>query len=288
MAEAAAPAQGCRPWCRGQWLAWAAAPWVVLCGLWLALPLSWPAQVDSFIAVNHRAAACPPALWSQLTLLGDTAVLLTLLSPLLVWRPQAVMAALASVPVGGLLSVIAKWAFQTPRPGAVLEAGQFNLIGPLLSHHSFPSGHSITAFAVASAVLATTVPLVRGWRSGLLLGGALLLASAVGCSRLAVGAHWPLDVLAGASGGWLAGLVGALATRRWQGWWQSPTQQGRVATTLALVGLWLLCRRLDYPLGQPVQWVAAACAWGTAIVLLMRWWAGRPGLAPRRVAQGPG
>ena len=56
--------------------------------------------------------------------------------------------------------------------------------------HSFPSGHATTSFACA----ATLAPYV-GRRSALVL---YVLAAAIAYSRVYVGVHYPLDVLAGA------------------------------------------------------------------------------------------
>jgi len=53
---------------------------------------------------------------------------------------------------------------------------------------SFPSGHTTTAFTVA---------IIIGHFSSLLWPLALLLATLVGLSRLALGAHFPSDVMAG-------------------------------------------------------------------------------------------
>lgn len=58
---------------------------------------------------------------------------------------------------------------------------------------SFPSGHAIIAFAVAGIL---TPYLSRGWR--ILAYG---LAVAVSISRVYLGAHNPVDVVAGAAGG---------------------------------------------------------------------------------------
>ncbi|HEX5588444.1 MAG TPA: phosphatase PAP2 family protein [Acidimicrobiia bacterium] len=65
---------------------------------------------------------------------------------------------------------------------------------------SFPSGHAIIAFAVAG-ILAPY--LSRGWRIA-----AYVVAVAVGVSRVYLGAHNPVDVVAGAAAGLLiaAGL----------------------------------------------------------------------------------
>jgi undecaprenyl-diphosphatase len=54
---------------------------------------------------------------------------------------------------------------------------------------AFPSGHTATAFACAT---------VLAWASPRLRIPAFLLAAAIGCSRIYVGVHWPLDVLGGA------------------------------------------------------------------------------------------
>jgi undecaprenyl-diphosphatase len=67
---------------------------------------------------------------------------------------------------------------------------------------SFPSGHTAVAFAVAAAFLAQAGGL------GVL---ALLLAIGIAISRVYLGAHYPLDVAAGALVGTLSGTAAALA-----------------------------------------------------------------------------
>ena len=64
---------------------------------------------------------------------------------------------------------------------------------------SFPSGHAILAFALAGIVAPY---LSRGWRIA-----AYVAATAVAFSRIYLGAHNPLDVVAGAAGGLLIAAV---------------------------------------------------------------------------------
>jgi len=77
---------------------------------------------------------------------------------------------------------------------------------PMPDSTSFPSGHSASGFAFATAV-ASQLPLV---------GGALrFLAAAVAYSRVHTGVHYPGDAVVGSLvGAGIGGTVGAIA-RRW-------------------------------------------------------------------------
>ncbi len=280
MANAGSPEAGraarLAPWSGRRWLAWAGVPALLAAaaaaGLWLQGPAG-----PLFLRLNTAAAAVPAPVWSFLTLLGDTTILFSILSPMLLWRPQALMACVAAVPAGGLASVALKRLFDLPRPAGVLDPLQFHIIGPVLSNHSFPSGHSITAFAAASGLLATLVPGLHTGRQRAAAAGVLALAAAVGFSRVAVGAHWPLDVVGGALTGWLAGLSGAALVRRWgmgdgtagAGGAAQPRQRSvqALAALLAGVGSWLVLSQPAYPQGIAAVWLAGLCSAFTVLAL---------------------
>ncbi len=80
-----------------------------------------------------------------------------------------------------------------------------NLVEGVDVHHfnSFPSGHTLTAFSAAFAVVCL-FPLSARWIQILVL----LLALACGISRIVMAQHWPLDVAGGAFLGILASFSG--------------------------------------------------------------------------------
>lgn len=102
----------------------------------------------------------------------------------------------ASALGGVLLSTTVKSFVDRPRPPTV---------GTLIAEatSSFPSGHatsSVTTFgALAVVCLVALRPGVREWSAGLLV----VLGVAISVSRVAVGVHWPTDVL----GGWALGTA---------------------------------------------------------------------------------
>jgi membrane-associated phospholipid phosphatase len=242
---------------------------VIIISIWLQKQAP---QRELFLQINYWAAQFSPALWSGLTLLGEAGVLFALMSPLLLWRSQWLFAVMAAVPVGGLLSVTLKTMFDAPRPASLIAPDLIRVTGPLLHNVSFPSGHSITAFAAALAVYqvaqTTRAPAWQKFATGV----GLLLAAGVGLSRVAVGAHWPVDVLAGAACGALAGISGAWFTARFPRVWQSPISQFVLGQFLLITAVWLLLRRVEFPLGQPLVWLAAAAALGTVAGQFWVWW----------------
>lgn len=195
----------------------------------------WSTQHDAFLMLNQVFSYLPSGFWAMITLLGDASILMLTLALFVLIKPQVWFAVLASIPMGALFSVLGKHWASVPRPASVIEPSLFNVIGPLLQHYSLPSGHSVTAFAVAAALLATLVPTPRSQRDWTLVGCVLGFACLIAMSRVAVGAHWPLDLLTGAAGGWLSGLIGAALARRSTWWSWVFAGHGRLALTAVLL-----------------------------------------------------
>jgi undecaprenyl-diphosphatase len=93
--------------------------------------------------------------------------------------------------------------FERARPPEV-DPGLGSLVA-LPANASFPSGHSATAFAAATAV-AIVCPRLRPV--------VLVLAAAVALSRVYLRVHFPLDVVAGGLLGAAVGGLAALAALR--------------------------------------------------------------------------
>jgi undecaprenyl-diphosphatase len=117
------------------------------------------------------------------------------------WVSHAVGMALAGL-AAGITGQIVKHLVGRARPELWLGPAHY---APG-SSTSFPSGHTVGAFALAGVLLFNA-------RSRVLRCAALLLATAVGLSRVFAFRHWPSDVTASA----VIGLVTAFAVTRMTG-----------------------------------------------------------------------
>ena len=92
-----------------------------------------------------------------------------------------------------------------PRP-FVGHPALTHLLAARTTDPSFPSDHAAAAFAIAFAVLAFS-----GWAGGTFLAAATL----IGVTRIALGVHYPSDVLAGALVGLGAATLVTTLGRPW-------------------------------------------------------------------------
>ena len=200
------------------------------------------ANTALFVALQGLTGHLPDSLWAFLT---DQAGVLSVAAwaTLALWAKPAVAAAiLLSWPAGLLVVRGLKHLLAEARPAQVLPPESLHVIGRELSSLSFPSGHTATAFAVAAAVLYCLDTRVRRR----LYAPVLVLAMLMALSRIGVGAHWPVDVLAGAAIGWLCGLSGVLWAAHWRFW---QHRQGLI--TLTALGLLAGILRLTLDSGYP-------------------------------------
>jgi membrane-associated phospholipid phosphatase len=188
--------------------------WLPLALLVLGSPL-WlhVGEPGLFLAINGWGASIAAPVWTGLSLLGNGWGVIGITAPLLVLAPRVAGAWVCAAPFAILFSRAGKWLIDSPRPAALIDPAQFRVIGEVLQTVSMPSGHTTTAFAVASAMWFALwqsphgnpqVRLEPWWRHAWLPA----LALAVGLSRIAVGAHWPGDVMVGMALGLWSGLLG--------------------------------------------------------------------------------
>ena len=116
--------------------------------------------------------------------------------------PVAAIATTIAAVLGSLLCSVLKEVVDRARPSAT---GDWTALIETPSSASFPSGHAMGAFSAAMAI-AVLRPELR-WV-------ALALAALVATSRVVLGVHYPLDVLAGATAGSAVGALVALGARR--------------------------------------------------------------------------
>lgn len=160
-------------------------------------------NVSLFSWMNMTMSLAPDSFWIHLTLLGDGQMVILFALPFLGRRADVVWQFVFAIVLGGIFVYGLKELFSTLRPPAILLPGSFHLIGPDLQNNSFPSGHTTALFVLAGLVC---LQRVNQWYKWMIL----LLATLVGFSRIALGVHWPIDVLGAVIGGWLVASLSIL------------------------------------------------------------------------------
>ena len=168
-----------------------------------------------FGVLNAPVGHVGTVIWANLTNMGD-GLLATVIGIAIFSRiPRSLLAVFLSVIIVGLLVNLAKIVVSALPVFEILElrpAGRLmavcgdgvvadcvNVIGRPLHHYSFPSGHSAGAATVATLISLKVRS--RAW-SALVCVVCIFVA----LSRSGVGAHWPVDIAAGA----VIGVIGTL------------------------------------------------------------------------------
>ncbi len=162
-------------------------------------------KAGSFILLNSFHAPFLDAFFMGYTNVGDGLFALALVAMVFFYlkqRPLAI-ALLLSYCVSGILAQVLKHCNNMPRPASYFQPGQYtHFINGLhlATQFSFPSGHTTTAFAVATVLAIFN----KDKKKSLWL---LVAAALVGFSRIYLAQHFLLDVISGAILGTLTALA---------------------------------------------------------------------------------
>ena len=210
-----------------------------------------------FLFFNKAHDLTGDRFWAIVTLFGDGLVAAVLLFPFLKKRPDIIWSVLIASLIYMIILHSLKRIMDVSRPAGALSADTFHVIGRRLTKYAFPSGHTTTIFTLVG-VIAFTI------RKNSVYVWGLIFAILVGFSRVAVGAHWPVDVLAGAMLGWIIAWLGVTLADR-SHWGFSRTAQ-------IIYGIILLICTIDllflydthYALADPAKWlIGGVClVWG--------------------------
>ncbi|MGC4101427.1 phosphatase PAP2 family protein [Ferruginibacter sp.] len=166
---------------------------IILAGM---LYLAVNGKSAAFIALNAYHPFALNVFFINYTFMGDGIFALCLIAAILFYykRKQQGLALLYSFLISGLIVQLIKNLVNAPRPKLFFEAGQYlHFIDgvSLANNSSFPSGHTATAFALATVMVMMMKD--KSWQLLILIGAML-----VGYSRIYLAQHFLLDVVIGA------------------------------------------------------------------------------------------
>jgi membrane-associated phospholipid phosphatase len=183
-------------------------PYLILLAICLLIKINFTKD-EIYFAVNSRYSNCADTIAPFVTDIGNgwTTVVLCVILLLFDYR-KAFLLASSYVLTGFVFAQSLKFIFDAPRPKLYFQ-NQLSRIHfvkgtEILSTHSFPSGHTITAFSTAIVILYFLKN--KTWGFAL-----LLVAICVGYSRMYLSQHFFEDVTIGS-------VVGVFVTLIWVNW----------------------------------------------------------------------
>lgn len=224
----------------------------------------WQMQSDCFIYLNATLVSIlPTQVWLNITQLGDALVFMLILSFLTIVQPKIWAALFGTIPLAAILSVAGKNIATIPRPATVLDNSIFTIVGDTITAStSLPSGHSITI----ATIIITILICLNANKYKVILGSLLIVILCI--SRVAVGAHWPLDLLLGIAFGYLSAISGVTLMQRYKAWWKwSVGYYGLLAQAIILLlWSWYIFIKND----SFVTYLSIFCGTTTALILLYK------------------
>lgn len=167
--------------------------------------LAFNGKEAAFISLNSYHPFYLNVFFINYTFMGDGIFALCLIAVMFFYfkKKQCALALLGSFLISGFAAQLIKNLVNSPRPKLYFEAGTYlNFIDgvTLTGNSGFPSGHTATAFAIAT-VLAL---MAKNKKWQLLILPAVAL---VGYSRIYLAQHFLMDVIAGALLGSFSGVL---------------------------------------------------------------------------------
>jgi membrane-associated phospholipid phosphatase len=210
-------------------------------------------QSSSFIFINGFTQLLPDTLWAWLTFFGNGWGIFAMAFPLLLLAPRLLTSGIIAGAIAAIASTSLKSIFDLPRPAGILVDGSFYRIGEPLLNRAFPSGHTLTAFAIATAIYFS---IEGNKRKPMLL--IFVFACLIGLSRSAVGAHWLTDVFAGAGVGMWCGLLGTVLGQHISDAQLAPTKiWPRLIAIAGALSIYVhLTQMMDLELNLPLQYAS--------------------------------
>lgn len=160
-----------------------------------------------FFTLNAFLSQLPDFFWINITNLGSTLAGAALLCLLLPKRPKLALHLLISGLLCTLIIYGLKHSLDVLRPHLILDRASFHFIETNITSPARPSGHTATGFFITGTAWIVL-------RTKTLRLGILLLAILIGLSRVAIGVHWPLDLIWGALIGLGMGYFGVFLMTR--------------------------------------------------------------------------
>lgn len=161
---------------------------------------------------------------NNITYLGDAFVLFPFFSYLFYKGTKVWQSLITASILGLILTKVFKKIIAMPRPAVAYEENCFHIIGKkLVGLSSLPSGHSITIFFALTILFYALFPKKNIskiiWTLALIIIGILVITS-----RIAVGAHYPIDVFTGSIIGYIIGISGIIINNKlnWLSWLNKP------------------------------------------------------------------